>query len=157
MTPPRKKPSAKEAAAVTVKQLPWQLRALVDIVMLRSTPVTAVFWCSFLAAMSFHVAYACGWLPTWTGIDQGFVKVTDQAKTDSQREARIAGVEKKIDWELKLTLTRELRDAALALCKARNPSERSGLQTYIDQLVEEYTLVTGKAIVPPSCPNPRGS
>lgn len=149
MAKPRKK-----SGGVAIKQLPWQLQLLLDIVMLRSTPITAVFWCGFLLVMAFHVAYACSWLPQWTGLDQGFVRVSDLSKADQQREQRIAGVERKIDWELKLTLTREIRDASMALCKSHNPGERQGLQNYIDSLIEEYARVSGKTLTQPPCPHP---
>src|SRR5438874_1386977 len=115
---------------VRLRQLPWQIRLFLDIVMLRSTPITAVFWCGFLLLTVAHVTWSCGLLNRY-GFGAGFVRVSDQQATQQESENRITGVEKKanervasvegkIDWELKLTLTRELRDATGALCKARD-------------------------------------
>lgn len=147
---------------VRLRQLPWQIRLFLDIVMLRSTPVTAVFWCGFLVLTTLHVAWSCGLLTPY-GFDAGFVRVNDQVTAKQEAENRIAGVEQKtekriasaegkIDWQLKLTVTKELRDTTAVLCKTRDDSQRQGLQSYIDQLVEEYTRITGKSIAPPPCP-----
>jgi len=146
---------------VTLRQLPWQVRLVLDIVMLRSTPITAVFWCTFLLLMLVHVAWACGFLARY-GFDGGFVRVSDQVAAKQEADNKVAGVERrandrlasvegKIDWQLKLSITRELRETAVALCKARDSADRAGLQAYIDQLVTEYERLTGKAIAAPPC------
>jgi len=147
---------------VKLKELPWQLRVFLDIVMLKSTPITAVFWCGFLVLTMAHVAWSCGLLTRY-GFDAGFVRVADQviakqetdnhiAGVEDKATKRLAAVEGKIDWQLQLTITRELRDTVAALCKSRDDGQRQGLQSYIDQLVQEYARVTGKTIAPSPCP-----
>jgi len=131
--------------------------------MLRSTPLTAVFWSAFLIVTCFNIAYAWNFLPSWIPIEAGFVRMADERRNDALREARVAQLEQKtdtritdvqnkVDWQLKLLLVREIRDANTALCHSRSAGERDSLQGYIDQLIQEYTRVTGNTLPQPPCP-----
>lgn len=150
------------ADEVKAKELPLPVRLFLDVIYLRSTPITAVFWCTFLLITLGDIAYSQGLLERY-GFDGGFVRVSEEkkqsaaldarlTKLDNDSQTRVNGVNKKIDWQLKLSITRELRETTAVMCKSKSAAERDTLQRYIDQLVSEYKIISGDSVEPPPCP-----
>ena len=120
-----------------MKKAPFPLQIFLDVVMLRSTPLTAAVWSAFLLAVSFHVAWACGWLTNW-GMDGGFDR---------------AGAAAKVQQQLIWLVSNDAKYFYGVFCRMPDGIAHEQVAEHVDRLQAEYHYLTnGQAIAFSPCP-----
>jgi hypothetical protein len=136
-----------------LKQAPWWLRLALDVVMLKSTPLTAVVWGTFFIVVVIHIAYACGWL-TRFGIDGGYATEEDLKGITTEINQNLERTRGDLTWLLKT----QIYIASSALCATNTDlGRRADLANYIYQLESEYTAITKESVPTVPCPPPPAS
>jgi hypothetical protein len=129
------------------KELPWFIQLFFDVIMLKSTPLTAVVWGTFFILVIVHVAYACGFL-TRFGLDAGFAKDDELKAITTEINQNLEKTRGDIAWLLKT----QIHIGTATLCNSRDPIERADLANYVDQLENEYTAITQLSVPIVPCP-----
>lgn len=120
-----------------MKKAPFALQLFLDVIMLRSTPLTAVVWGTFLIAVSFHVAWTCGWLEKW-GLGGGF---------------DMAGSSARVQQQLAWLVSNDARYFYSVLCRLPDGIAREQIIEHVDRLQAEYKYVAnGQAVTFEPCP-----
>ena len=120
-----------------MKKAPFPLELFLDVIMLRSTPLTAVVWGTFLLTVSLHVAWACGWLSRW-GIGEGF---------------DAAGSAAKVQQQLQWLVSNDARYYFAVLCRLPDGIAREQVADHLDRLEAEYKYLTnGQSVSFSPCP-----
>lgn len=132
-----------------VKELPWFLQLFLDTVMLRSTPLTAMMWGTFLLLTVVHIAYACGLLARF-GLDGGFAKDEDVKNITTEINQNLEKTRGDVAW----LLTTQIHIATSTLCAMRDPIARANISNYIDQMETEYSAITKLSVPILPCPAP---
>ena len=105
----------------------------------------------FVLAVSFHIAWVCGWLPNTSG-----VAFADDV--DKKIDEKLAPIEKKltkvssgVDTLLKMGYAEKIRAAAKSRCDTTDNHERARINSTIDALQQSYKEVSGDTYDIPSC------
>lgn len=113
-----------------LKEMPWWLRLALDVVMLRSTPLTAVIYTILWSSVVIHITWECGYL--------------DQFGFPSHNQ--------KVKQELAWLVSNDGRYFSGVLCKLPEGGwEAEHINEHIDRLQAEYQFLTGHEITLPPC------
>lgn len=91
---------------------------------------------AFCVFVTFHIAWACGLLPGFSGF---------------AAEAQVKAVEDKVDTILKLQIEARLRDLKSEKCRAASEPLKRLLQAEIDNLQHQHKKLDGLVYVLPNC------
>lgn len=120
-----------------MRKAPFALQLFLDVIMLRSTPLTAVVWGTFLLTVSVHVAWSCGWMAKW-GMGEGF---------------EMAGTSTKVQQQLEWLVSNDARYFYGVLCRLPDGISREQLIEHVDRLQAEYKYISnGQSVSFEPCP-----
>jgi hypothetical protein len=120
-----------------LKKAPFALQLFFDVIMLRSTPVTAVVWGAFLLSVTLHVAWACGWLSRY-GLGAGF-----------EQSGSSTVVKQQIVW----LISNDARYFYGVFCRMPDGIAHEQVSEHLDRLQAEYHYLTNGQSIPFSpCP-----
>lgn len=104
-----------------------------------------------ILAGAFHVAWACGLLPNFSGFaiaadTESKIAVVRKeiAQQVTDLEHRVVRIERKMDSSLKLQIESRIRDLTHERCTARTQRTIDRLEAEIDSLQDDHHTITGE-------------